>query len=409
MKLKNKQLIDLDKRIHELNKTYGMIFYSINNVPNLFAINKIIRLINSLKKDLETVKSEDEFEKIFTKNHLLNLENQRAYLRYYSLKDAEKTDNLLKMFFGKDALEKIHTKLKNFDYKADWEFYLSYQEYTYRSYPADSPEFQEEFKELLAELKKDIIEYAREYYGLERDYDFDLILGQPYSQRSFFSPSTKRVEIAPSNFFVYKEGKSININVTLAIQTIFHEFIGHALQGFNSEKLPASLRDDSINLSVPTTNLHAEGYAQMMDEFAIKFMREFAEKYKIKEEYIKQRENYLRRRDLQLFWNYYQYLRLKNLENPFNYKEDFLKHANNFGALINFEHSEEKPFSFFKNISYVFGLEKVKEIHKKLLREFGQEKEAVINKALSTGLLNIEVIHDFGRYFIKNFNNLNFS
>jgi hypothetical protein len=40
------------------------------------------------------------------------------------------------------------------------------------------------------------------------------------------------------------------------------------------------------------------------------------------------------------------------------------------------------------------------------LKEFGKENEAIINKALGTGMINIEVLPKFARYYIKqNLNN----
>jgi hypothetical protein len=147
--------------------------------------------------------------------------------------------------------------------------------------------------------------------------------------------------------------------------------------------------------------IHAEGYAQMMDEFSLNFIREYKEKYNIKEDYINQRELWIKRRDINIFWNFYQYLKLKDLEESFDYKSEFVNVTNNFGAFTNYETNPSSPFSFFKNISYVFGLDKIKEIHRELIEEFGKENEAIINKALSTGLFNIEVLEDFARYFIQ--------
>lgn len=215
----------LDKEVHDINKHYALLLSSLNNVPNLFAIKEIINQINSLKKKFDTIKTDDTFEKIFTKNHLLNLENQRIYIQYLSTRDKEGVDEIIKIFFGDDALSVMRNKLKKFDYDADWNFYLSYQEYSYRAYPSDSPEMQEEYKKILSKLKDDIRKYAEEKYGLKKDYYFDLILGQPYSKNSFFSPSMKRIEISPSTFFAYKDNDNkTHINITSVIQVIFHEF-----------------------------------------------------------------------------------------------------------------------------------------------------------------------------------------
>ena len=99
--------------------------------------------------------------------------------------------------------------------------------------------------------------------------------------------------------------------------------------------------------------------------------------------------------------NYYQYLKLKNLEKPFNYQKEFTKRTKNFGALTNYEITPLSPFSFFREVGYFFGLRRVHKIYQALVKEFGKENEGLINKALSTGLFHIEVLEDFARYYIK--------
>jgi hypothetical protein len=402
MELKTKELIDLDKKIYDLNQIYGLVLFSINEVPNISAINDITSKIESIKEELSSVKTDDEFETMFIENHLLNLENQRIYLQYASTRDKENVNEIIKIFYGDETLAVLQKKLKSFDYDADWDHYLSYQNYSYRAYPADSPELQPRFKKILEDLKEDILEYARKHHGLSKEYNFDLVLGQPYSNQSSFRPSTKRVEISPGTFYAYKEGDKINVNVSLTIQTLFHEFIGHALQEYNSTNMPKSLKDDSINTSVPTMSLHAEGFAQLTGKMAIEFMKEYKDKYHIKDDYIRQRESGLKRLDIGVFWNYFQYLKLKNLEDDkFDYKDEFMKVSKNFGALTNYELSTQSPFTFFKNVCYIIGLDRMEKLYSELTKEFGEENEAIINKALNTGLFNIKILPKFTRYYIK--------
>ena len=402
MKLITEELIILDKEIHNFNSLYGLMTHSLNEVPNLKTIEMLVEKISEIKKKLESIKTDNEFENIFIENHLLNLENQRIYAQYFSKRDKERVDEIIEIFFGKDIIKLIEERIKNFNYEADWNFYLSYQNYSYRSFPSDSPELQERFKDILSKLKKDILAYAREHYCLSEDYEFSLVLGQPYSQNSAFTPSTQRVEISPSTFFAYKDGEEVKIINAATIQTVFHEFIGHALQEFNSRDLPLSIRDDSINTSVPTMRIHAEGFAQLADKESLKFSKKFAKEYQIEDAYLKQRELYFNRKEIGLFWNYYQYLKLKNLEDSsFDYKKKFMSVANNFGALLNYEHSSQSPFSFFKNISYFVGLTRIEQLHGELIEEFGEKNEPIINKALSTGLLNVNILPKFARYFIR--------
>jgi hypothetical protein len=406
MELKNKELQRLDEEIYGFNKIYGLILYSLNNVPNLVAIKTILKKSEELIKKLEEIKTNDEFELIFIENHIKNLTNQKVYLRYFSTRDKENIDQMIELFFGEGIIKKIKDKIKKINYESDWEFYLSYQDYSYRSYPSDSPELQVRFADLLKKIEGDIKKYSYKHYGLSKEFDCSIVLGQPYSNESNFRPSTKRVEISPSTFFAYAENNEININPAATIQTIFHEFVGHAIQSFNSKKLPKSMQDDSINTSVPTMSLHAEGLAQMADRRSIKFMEMYKEEYKIKEDYIIQRKLYLERKDIDLFWLYYQYLKIKNLEDKkFDYENEFIKETNNFGALMNFELNNQSPFSLIRNLCYPIGLLKIEKVYNNLIEEFGKEKESLINEAMSMGLLNIDVLEKFVKFYIKKSSN----
>jgi hypothetical protein len=410
LKIKNEDLKKLDREIFEYNKKYGMVLRTLDSLPNIGAIKEIISEGDLLKSRLQKIKTSDEFEKLLIENCLTNLDIQNAYVRYFSFRDKEDIEELSELLLGEKSIEILKNKIKDFDYKGHWKFYLSYQEYAYKSIPCDDMVIQNEFKKILEELKKDILKYAISHFGFDKKYDFDLVLGQPYSDRSNFHPTNRRMEIAPSAFFVFKEDNKVKINVAAVIETLFHELIGHGRHEYNSRELPESLQDNSVNICIASTHLHAEGIAQLTFEHSIKFMEEYKKKYNIEDDYINQIKLSNIRVDEGSFWCFYQFLKLKNLENnKFDFKKEFNKITNNFGLSLIYNSSTQPPFSFFRNAVYPLGDYYMKQMIDKIEKEYGksffQKHESDINKAISTGLWNIKLLPKFLRMYLNDLKN----
>ncbi len=404
--LKNPELKKLDKDIFNANKAYGMAMNSLNNLPNLHAVEEFIKLVEELKKRLQNIKTNNEFEKLFIETSLHNLEAQRAYLEYFTTGDKENITKLISLVLGDEALKNIKENAKSFDYKAFWEYYLSYQEYTYRQVPSDDESLRETFREILSDLKIDLINYARKHFNFPKDYDFELVLGQPYSQRTYFQPTIRRMEISTNSFFVFKEKGEVKINVCGIISNLFHEIIGHGRQELNSRKLPLTLQDNSINTSVPPLHIHSEGVAQTTKNHSIKFMKQHKKKYNIESDYIKQTElSFISDSsiNLQIF---YQYLQLKNIEdNSLNIEKEFKKLINNHGLFILYSTAMSSPLGCIKSSTYPIGLEKINSILETLKEKLGdkkfEENHSLINQAISIGLWNFRTLPKFVKLFLK--------
>jgi hypothetical protein len=404
--LKKPELLELDKDIFNANKAYGMALTSLNNLPNLHAAKEFIKFVQILKARLQEIQTNDEFEQLFIENSLQNLEAQRAYLQYFTTSDKENIDEIISLILGTNALNILKTNCKNFDYKSFWEYYLSYQEYTYRQVPSDDESLREIFKQILRDLKVDLISYAREHFNFPKDYDFELVLGQPYSQRTYFQPTIRRMEISPSSFFVFKENNKVKINVCSIISSLFHEIIGHGRQEVNSRDLPESLQDNSINTSVPPLHIHSEGVAQITKNEAMNFMRIHKEKYNIEDDYIKQIELSIisdSSINLQIF---YQYLKLKKIENTnLNIEEDFKKLIDNHGLFILYDATDQSPLGCIKNSTYPIGLVHINAILDELKEKLGEkvfiENHSLINQAISIGLWHFRILPKFVKFFLK--------
>ncbi len=403
--LKNPELIKLDEEIFNANKFYSLAGRSLGNFPNFYAVEEFLKIANDLLGKLEKIETDDEFEAIFIENSTYNLKSQKIFLEYFS-KGGINAEELFKEILGEESLDILRENIKNFDYKKLWDYYLSYQEYAHKSIPVDDENIREKMRETLNELKKDILEYATKYYGFPEDYDFDLVLGQPYSQRTFFHPTNRRMEISPGAFFIYKEDNELKMNVTAVIQVMFHELIGHGRHEIYSKDFPLAMQDNSINTSIEPLHVHFEGVSQLSEKESIDFMKKFKEKYNIIDDYITQRIFSETENEIANFSSYYKYLGLKKIEqNDFNQNEEFKKITNNHGLAILYSQSNLTPFSALRDATYPLGLKILKKILNEIKEEIGEEnynKNIVeINKVISSGVFNFRVLPKFIRYYLK--------
>jgi len=404
--LQNKQLAELDKEIYHFNKEYGLALQSLNRIPNLYAKERMVKNADNLISQLKKLKLKEEFDILFCKNVIKTINIQKVYLIYFTTAENENLDKLLSIIFDKDALQTIKENSKNFDYKKYWEYFLSHQEYLYKQVPSDDESLREEFKKILQELKEDILDYAEEHFNFPRNYEFDLILGQPYSKNSYFQPTTKRMEISLDNFFAFKEGNEIKINIYMVIDVLFHELLGHGRHEFNSRKLPLSLHSDSINNSNIIAGIHQEGIAQINREYAIDFMKRYRKKYKIKEDYINQIELSSINDSTMNLRVLYNYFKLKEAENKsFNAEKEFKKSTGNYGLGLLFSNIQNEAISSITQAKYPLGYHYLKTILKELKEELGEKefnnKLPIINKAISTGIWNMEFLKDFVKLYLK--------
>lgn len=403
----SKESKELDKEIFNLNKFYFMAINSLGKIPNLYAYREFKNRAAEIIKKLEKVNAKKEFEKIFVENSLLNLDIQIDYLEFFTHGKKQNLENFSKKVLGENFFKIIKEKAENFDYKKFWEFYLSYQEYTYRQIPSDQESFRSKFEELLSKLKKDILEYAKENLGLKKDYDFEIILGPSFKDQTSFHPTNRRMEISPYSFFVYREenGK-IKINIADTIGSIFHEIVGHGKQEANSRQMPQTMQDNSINTCIRQLHINFEGISQFAEEESLEFMKKFKEKYSIEEDHITQFKLGLQNRNTIAFNSLYSYFKFKKIENEsFDINKEFEKIVKNPGLFINMSISDPSPLSFFSNSPYILGLELLKEIladlEKKLGKESYNKNFRIIDEAISTGIFHFKIWPKFIRFFLK--------
>ncbi len=406
LKIKNKELEKIDGALFSFNKEYGMALDSLGKIPNLYAKEELVHKADLLKKKLKLIKTNNEFEKLLIENNLRNLEIQKSYLIYFTTADKGTLDELFSKVLGKNALKIIKDKSKSFDYKKYWEYFLAYQEYTYKQLPSDDESLQGEFKKILEELKKDLLDYAEIHFEFPKDYEFDLLLGQPYSQQTYFHPTTKRMEISPQNFFVFKEDGLVKINVCKVIDVLFHELLGHGRHELNSRNLPLTLQSNAINNANIVSGIHKEGIAQINREYAINFMQEYKKKYKIEEDYIEQIKLSSIGDTADNLYVLYHYLKLKsNEDKSVDIEKEFKKITKNYGLFILLSSAENINIGCIIRAKYPIGYEYMKEILEKLKKEIGEKKfkenHAIINKAISVGAWHFEILPKFLRLFLK--------
>lgn len=403
--LKTKELVEIDKKIFELNKFYGLAINSLNRFPNVYTVGEFSKHSAALIKDLKSVKTEDEFEKLFIENSLYNLEAQEAYLNYFSKGDL-KVEKMAEIVLGKDALKILKENIKNFSYEKLWDFYLSYQDYSYKSIPVDDESLRDEFKKILVNLKKDFLNYCKKEYGIPKDYDFELVLGQPYSENTFFHPTNQRMEVSPVSFFVFKDEGKVKINVTDVIRLLFHEILGHGRHEILSREMPFSMQDNSINTAIPSLHVHFEGVSQTAELEAVKFMEVFKKKYGIEDDYIKQRILSRAMMETANFQALYKYLGLKKIEdNSFDKDEEFKKITGNHGLSVLYSSGINSSLGFVSDAVYPLGLfylnKILDDLKKKLGEKVFEENYVEIYNAIATGVFNFKTLPKFIDLYLK--------
>jgi hypothetical protein len=405
LKLENPALVGLDGKIFSLNKRYSMALNSLGKIPNLHASSEIIMDIDRLIDDLKKSEAKSEFDSLFIKNSIHNLETQKAYLDYFTTASNVKIDDLMKAALGEKGMKIITDNCRNFNYKSYWELFLSYQEYSYKQLPSDAEEFREKLKKILSDLKQDILDYAERNFNLPKTYDFDLVLGPPYSGRTFFHPTTRRMEISTNQFFIFKDSEEIKINVCPVIESLFHEVIGHGRHEHNSRDLPLTLQDNSVNTSIVASHVHSEGVAQITRDSSIDFMKEHAEKYMIEDDYIRQSVLSSTAETANSFKAFYQYLKLKSFEDSsFDIEKNFKEVTNNYGLFMLYSSSPDSPISCVFNSTYPVGLFYMRELLEDLRKELGADLEKMmpkVNRMISTGMWNFRVLPEFVRLALK--------
>lgn len=403
--LKVPELKAIDEEITTLNKHYGLAMNSLNRLPNLYTLKIITSAIKDLQVRLKGIKTEDEFEKIAIKNHQKNLEAEYIYLEYFTSAKETTIDEVFDSVLGKEAIKLLKEKAKTFDYKEYWEYYLTYEEFNYKSIPTDDEGLRDTFREMLQELKKDVLLYGQEHFNFPKDYKVDVVLGQPYSQSSHFHPTNRRMEISPNTFFVFKENEEVKINVCAVIDVIFHELIGHGRHEVHSREMPSALQDNSINVANPTLHVHAEGVAQSTRADALNFMRLHKEKYSIEDIYIEQIE----RSAVTFNWTMniiYQYLQLKQIEEPkLDIDNEFKEITQNQGLLLLYKAEKIGILGCIRNAVYPLGYHYITKLKEDLKKELGErafaENHARVNQLLTTGIWHHEVLPEFVRYVLK--------
>lgn len=402
----SKEIEEIDKKIFDLNKAYSLATNSLGKIPNTFAYEEFSKKAKEILDSLEKVKSKTEFEKIFIENSTLNINLQIEYLEYFTYGKKNNLESFSKKELGEDFFKILKDKIDSFDYRRYWDYFLSYQEYLFRSIPSSEESFRPKFEEILVDLKKDILDYAKENLGLEKDYDFDLVLGPSFENRTNFHPTNRRMTLSPYSFFIYKDGSEIKINVAAVISSIFHEIVGHGKHESNSCKMPLSLQDNSIITSLAHLHIHFEAVSQFAENESIAFMEKYKEKYNIEEDYIIQEKHQLRNRGTSSFYSLYSYFKLKKLEDDsFDVNFEYEKIVKNHGLTINQSLYDRNPISFFKDSCYIMGLEYLESLLEELKKEIGEENYEenfkIIDEAISTGVFHFKVWPKFVRFFLK--------
>jgi hypothetical protein len=213
------------------------------------------------------------------------------------------------------------------------------------------------------------------------------------------------MEISPKKFFVFKEKNEIKINVCPVIEALFHEVLGHGLHEANSRDMPESIQCNSINGPLHSSKIQVEGIALIAERESINFMKQHKEKYKIEDDYINQTELFLVQNFSDNILIFFNYLKLRKLEDDsLDLEKEFKKVVDNHGLYLLYSTMNHSPFSCVGNAAYPLGLNMLENLNKKLkaeLKENFKKNKSLINQATSKGLWSPKTFEKFVRFFLR--------
>lgn len=405
--IQNKDLQSLDSELFNFNKEYSMFMKSLDRFPNLYAAEILRSKIHAFRKRLTSLKALNEFDSLVKENMQHSLGVQEAYVSFFLGSKKQNIDGFVSNVLGEKALVLLKKGISQIDYEDIWKYWRSHEEQSYKQIASDDEEMREKLRAVLNDLKKDVLAYGERKFNFKKDYEFTLALGQPYAKTSYFHPSANRMEIVPNNFTIIKESTGLVINSAYAIETFFHEVIGHARHEFNSRNMPSTVQYSSVNLGILTSHIHAEGVSQITRDAALDFMEENKAKYNLQDIFIEQRRLSVAAELCNIPIIYYLYLKMKHIENPkLNIEKEFIKVTGNRALFFNYSTGDEAPISFIKRATYPIGLMYMRSLLDDLKKEYGEAqfniKRGLINEAIATGIWHFKVLPKFVRYFLKN-------
>lgn len=408
-KIKNPELQKFDQEMFHFNSIYTQFLNILGKVANPFAYSQIMEKLKQLEEKLSAIKVTDEFDKLLKEHFEHTLETQKLYADFFSKKDSGiKFDTILKNKFGPDALNIVKDIIKNYDYQHHWSYFLFSKDIYSRVIQSDEESVRERIKELLAQLKPDIIAYAQKNLGFPEEYDFDLVLAPPYQQQTYWNPDIRRMVLSGSEFLAFMDQGVMKINPCMAIVAIFHELFGHGLQTLNSLQMPFSLQSRITNSASEVSGPVIEGVALFMEQEAFKFMEKSKEKYKVEDDFITfARYGVETRLNSSAFFLFYHYLRFMKEENPdLDIESEFLKHVDgNYGLWNSYKYNQTNPAMHINTFQYFTGLQLINRLLTDLKKRHGddfiEKNKAKVIKAMATGIWSWKVYPKFIEYCLK--------
>jgi hypothetical protein len=412
-KITNKKLLELDKEVALFYKTIDSLSSFLVNV---YAKKKYESALIEIRKKLQKIKPESEFDELIINNIESNLRLNDLMIDYFTNPNcALGTIEMIDKLVGKDTYRKLEENAKSIPWEKEWINANRKQEREYSRISPFAEEAQSAVKKWIPKIKKNLIKYGREVGFLSSDFDFTIILLPPKegSEWSNWNSKTKIFSLASYGFKIFMRNGKVIANPAGAYSIAFHEIFGHAAHQYESDKLPESVWFTEEIAGVVSTKSVTEGVALSTDNHCIDFLRENLKKFGLNEEdAILLEEDQFLTKNSKLYSMFAALVKDRELrEKDFDGYKYILEVTKNPVLAHHFKHDYDNFFmDIWERVGHAFGPWHYSLMVNKVVSEFGDDfikKNAVVfNRASLMGVWSWEVYPQAVVYFLKNIENV---
>ena len=342
--LEYNKFLDKFKTLQKTNKEF----------PNTYAYNLILNDISRLQKSIKKTKHTSKFESLILKQISKGLQACKARGDFQFNYEKFSIDDFCKVLFGKNSLKNLRFHLQNLDYKQLWRYYSLETQYSYNRLHELNTNIYCNLKEKFKKIKPMIVDWGFKHNLIPPGFNVTVDLIQ-YNVGSNYSPKLQMINIDINFVLVFLKRNKISYNWMLILPTIFHEYFGHALNGFYSDKMPGCFNAD-FKPGVQFFNKPvSEGIANAASRLALDFVKEYKKDLKVTNKDLDYLSNLLNSQlSFYALKAFFEYLKIKKVfEEDLNIQKEIIRITENPGLIFNFNQNQTPDFS---NFLYYFSL-----------------------------------------------------
>ncbi|MCK4667704.1 hypothetical protein KAU33_13190 [Candidatus Dependentiae bacterium] len=354
MKKINKNITKILLEYNKFLEKFEIFQKTNKEFPNTYGYNLISNDISRLQKSIKKTKPGSKFEALILKQISRGLQACQARGDFQFNYKNFSIDDFCKVLFGNDSLKNLELYLRNMDYKQLWKYYSLETQYSYNRLHELNDNIYCNLKEEFKKIKPMIIDWGFKQKLIPSGFNITVDLIQ-YNVGSNYNPGLQMINIDINFVLVFLKKNKISYNWILILPTIFHEYFGHALNGFYSREMPGCFNAD-FKPGVQFFNKPvSEGIANAASRLALDFVKEYKKELKVTNKDLDYLNNLLNSQlSFYTLKAYFEYLKIKKVfEADLNIKKEIIQITENPGLIFNFNQNQTPDFS---NFLYYFSL-----------------------------------------------------